>query len=60
MDFSILSVIIFLPIFVVFVLLALPIGAKGSRNAAFVTSIIIFILAMTVYLNFEFSGYMQL
>ncbi|MFT5835932.1 MAG: NADH-quinone oxidoreductase subunit M [Sulfurimonas sp.] len=59
MDFSILSVIIFLPIFVVFVLLALPIGAKGSRNAAFVTSIMIFILAMTVYLNFEFSGYMQ-
>ena len=59
MNFSILSVIIFLPMFVAFALLVLPVGAKGTRNVAFVTSIIIFILAMIVYLSFEFTGQMQ-
>lgn len=59
MDFGILSVIIFLPMFVAFALLLIPIGAKGTRNIAFITAIIIFILAFLVYLNFELSGYMQ-
>ncbi len=59
MDFGILSVIIFLPMFVAFSMLILPIGAKGTRNFAFLTSIIIFILVGLVYYNFELSGYMQ-
>ena len=56
---SILSVIIFLPMFVAFSFLVLPVGAKGTRNAAFVTSIAIFVLAMIVYVNFGLSGTMQ-
>lgn len=59
MDFGILSVIIFLPMFVAFALLLSPIGAKGTRNVAFITAIIIFILAFYVYQNFELSGFMQ-
>ena len=59
MDFGILSVIIFLPMFVAFSMLILPIGAKGTRNFAFLTSIVIFILVSIVYYNFELSGYMQ-
>lgn len=59
MDFGILSVIIFLPMFVAFLMLVLPIGAKGTRIGAFITAIVIFILAFVVYLNFELSGYMQ-
>jgi len=59
MDFGILSVIIFLPMFVALLMLILPIGAKGTRNIAFLTSIIIFILVSLVYYNFELSGYMQ-
>ena len=53
MDFGILSIIIFLPMFVAFTFLLLPVGAKGTRNAAFVTSIIIFLLSFYVYQNFE-------
>ena len=59
MDFGILSIIIFLPMFVAFTFLLLPVGAKGTRNAAFVTSIIIFLLSFYVYQNFELSGFMQ-
>jgi len=59
MSFGILSVIIFLPMVSAFTVLLLPIGAKGTRNVAFITSLIIFALAMVVYFNFEVSGYMQ-
>lgn len=59
MDFGILSVIIFLPMFVAFSMLFLPIGSKGTRNAAFITSVVIFMLTAMVYFNFELSGYMQ-
>ena len=59
MDFGILSIIIFLPMFVAFSMLILPIGAKGTRNVAFLISIIIFALVGFVYYNFELSGYMQ-
>jgi len=59
MDFGILSVIIFLPMIVAFALLFLPIGAKGTRNAAFLTAVIILMLTGMVYFNFELSGYMQ-
>lgn len=59
MDFGILSVIIFLPMIVAFAMLFLPIGAKGTRNAAFMTAIVILMLTGMVYFNFELSGYMQ-
>ncbi len=59
MSFGILSVIIFLPMVSAITVLLLPIGAKGTRNVAFITSLIIFALAMVVYFNFEVSGYMQ-
>jgi len=59
MDFGILSVIIFLPMFVAFSMLFLPLGAKGTRNAAFATAIVIFLLTAIVYFNFEVTGYMQ-
>lgn len=56
---SILSIIIFLPMFVAFSFLVSPFDAKVTRNAAFITSIVIFILAMVVYFNFDPSGVMQ-
>jgi len=59
MDFGILSVIIFLPMFVAFSVLLLPIGAKGTRNAAFITAVVILMLAGIVYFNFELTGFMQ-
>src|SRR5660398_36813 len=59
MDFGILSVIIFLPMFVASLLVFMPVGPKMTRNIAFATSIVIFFLAGVVYLNFGNSGYMQ-
>ncbi|MBL0687192.1 MAG: NADH-quinone oxidoreductase subunit M [Sulfurospirillum sp.] len=59
MDFGILSVIIFLPMFVAFLMLILPFGAKGTRNAAFLTAVVIFMLVSVVYYNFELYGFMQ-
>ncbi|WP_458700909.1 NuoM family protein [Sulfurospirillum sp. 1307] len=59
MNFGILSVIIFLPMFVAFALMLLPVGSKGTRNTAFVTSIVIFILAYIVSEKFQLSGFMQ-
>ena len=59
MDLEILSIIIFLPMFVAFAMLILPIGAKGTRNVAFLTAIAIFVLVSIVYFKFELSGYMQ-
>jgi len=59
MDFGILSVIIFFPMFVAFAMLILPVSAKNTRNAAFFTSIVIFILVSIVYFNFEVTSNMQ-
>ncbi|WP_024955264.1 complex I subunit 4 family protein [Sulfurospirillum arcachonense] len=59
MDFGILSVIIFLPMFVAFSLLLLPVSSKITRNIAFMTAIVILLLAGMVYYNFELTGYMQ-
>jgi NADH-quinone oxidoreductase subunit M len=60
MDIGLLSIIIFLPMFVALGLLLLPVGAKTTRNFAFATSIIILFLAFSVYQEFELTGYMQL
>ncbi len=59
MNVGILSIIIFLPVLVAFSLLLLPVGAKGSRNAAFFTSLVIFVLAFIIYEKFELMGFMQ-
>lgn len=59
MDFGILSIIIFLPMLVAFLLLLMPVGPKWTRNIAFITSIIILALAIYVYFHFAYSGYMQ-
>lgn len=59
MDFGILSIIIFLPMFVAFFMLFLPLGAKGTRNAAFITALIILALSGIVYQEFSLSGFMQ-
>lgn len=60
MDVGILSVIIFLPMFVAFALLVLPVSAKTTRNFAFLTAIVILFLSFSVYDQFQLSGYMQL
>lgn len=59
MDFGILSAIIFLPMFVAFLMLFLPVGSKGTRNAAFITAILVLLMAILVYQDFELTGYMQ-
>ncbi len=59
MDFGVLSVIIFLPMFAAFTMLIFPVGAKGTRNAAFITAVIIFVLISMVYFDFQLSGEMQ-
>ena len=60
MQIGILSVIIFLPMAVAFVLLVLPIKQKLTRNIAFLISIVIFCLALYIYDNFQLTGSMQL
>jgi NADH-quinone oxidoreductase subunit M len=59
MDIGILSVIIFLPMLVAFSLLVLPFKAETTRNFAFLTSLIILILAIYIYLNFQLTGHIQ-
>ncbi len=59
MDIGILSFIIFLPMFVSFSLLILPVGVKITRNVAFATSIVIFLLSLMIFLEFQLEGYMQ-
>ncbi|MDD3344307.1 MAG: NADH-quinone oxidoreductase subunit M, partial [Sulfurospirillaceae bacterium] len=60
MQIGILSIIIFLPMAVAFILLLLPIKQAGTRNIAFVVSLVIFFLALYIYNNFQLTGYMQL
>lgn len=60
MQIGILSIIIFLPMAVAFILLILPIKQSVTRNIAFLISIVIFGLALYIYNNFQLTGYMQL
>ncbi|MDD2383865.1 MAG: NADH-quinone oxidoreductase subunit M [Sulfurospirillaceae bacterium] len=60
MHIGILSIIIFLPMAVAFLMLILPIKQQGTRNVAFVVSLVIFFLALYIYNNFQLTGYMQL
>lgn len=60
MDIGLLSVIIFLPMFVAIGLLLVPVSARTTRNFAFATSIAILFLSINVYSEFELTGYMQL
>jgi len=60
MEIGILSIIIFLPMMVAFVLLLTPMKQDGTRNVAFGVSIIIFLIALYIYYNFELTGTMQL
>lgn len=59
MDIGVLSVIIFLPMIVAFLLLITPLGTAGTRNVAFGISLSIFFLACYVYTQFQPNGYFQ-
>ena len=60
MESGILSIIIFLPMVVALTFLILPVGAAWTRNVAFGVSVIIFMLASFIYINFQLTGYIQL
>lgn len=60
MQIGILSVIIFLPMAVAFILLVMPVKQSITRNIAFFVSLVIFFLALYIYNNFQLTGYMQL
>jgi len=60
MEIGILSTIIFLPLLVGLLFLVLPFNATWTRNAAFGVSIVIFFLAIYIYMNFQPTGYIQL
>lgn len=59
MEIGILSIIIFLPMVVAFVLLLTPMNQSGTRNVAFGISVIIFVIALYIYYTFELTGTMQ-
>ncbi|MBE0495628.1 MAG: NADH-quinone oxidoreductase subunit M [Campylobacterales bacterium] len=54
-----LSILIFLPIAVAFCLLVLPVNATQTRNGALVTGVVIFLLSLSLYGQFEPVGGMQ-
>lgn len=56
---SILTILIFFPIAVTLITLILPIDAKMTRNIAFVTSLVVFILSYKIYVDFYPIGQMQ-
>lgn len=56
---GILSVVIFLPILVAFCLLVLPVNAAQTRNGAFATGVVIFLLSLYLFMAFEPVGQMQ-
>jgi NADH-quinone oxidoreductase subunit M len=56
---GILSLILFLPMVVAFLVLLLPFNAKATRDIAFGVSVIVFGLALVVYNRFELSGAIQ-
>ena len=59
MEIGILSVIIFLPMVMAFLLLLLPIHAQTTRTIAFCVSVSIFCLAFYIYHAFDPNGGMQ-
>lgn len=59
LDTHILTILIFLPMTISFLMLALPVNAKTTRNVALVTAIVIFLLSYKVYISFYPMGYMQ-
>ncbi|PID47203.1 MAG: NADH-quinone oxidoreductase subunit M [Proteobacteria bacterium] len=58
-DGYLLSILIFLPLGVSFLMLALPVGSKFTRNVAFGVGIVLFIISFKIYLDFYPMGYMQ-
>ena len=59
MQVGILSVIIFLPMIMAFLLLLLPLKAELTRTVAFLVSVVILILALYIYFHFHATGFMQ-
>lgn len=55
----ILTILIFFPMAISFVVLILPIDSKMTRNIAFGTSIIVFFLSFKVFIDFLPMGHMQ-
>ena len=59
MDIGILSYIIFTPMVMAFVLMISKADAKSTRNFAFLTGIVILILSLKLFLDFQPVSYMQ-
>ncbi len=59
MDIGLLSFIIFLPLVIAFILMVLPFGMKMTRNIAFVTTIVVFLLSLSIFFRFRLADYMQ-
>lgn len=59
MDIGILSIIIFLPMIMAFLLLIIPVGVAKTRYMAFIISLVIFLLAFYIYSEFQPNGYLQ-
>lgn len=56
---NILSILIFFPMSVSFITLILPIDSKMTRNIVFATSLVVFALSFTIYIDFYPIGQMQ-
>ncbi|WP_333803262.1 complex I subunit 4 family protein [Sulfurospirillum sp.] len=59
MSIGILSIIIFLPMVVAFILMVTPLNSRFTRNIAFGVSLSIFALALYIYTHFELTGSIQ-
>jgi len=59
MGIGLLSFMIFLPLVVSFILLLLPVGMKTTRNVAFATTIVVFLLSLKIFFEFRLTDYMQ-
>ncbi len=59
MDIGLLSFIIFLPLIVAFILMVLPFGMKVTRNIAFLTTVVVFLLSLSIFFRFRLTDYMQ-
>ncbi|NOX15429.1 MAG: NADH-quinone oxidoreductase subunit M [Epsilonproteobacteria bacterium] len=59
MHIGLLTFIIFLPLVMAFILMVLPISMKLTRNIAFLTTIVVFLLSLSIFLRFRLTDYMQ-
>jgi NADH-quinone oxidoreductase subunit M len=59
MESALLSLIIFLPLIVAFILMIATTRAVDARNIAFITTIIILVISIRLYIDFEPTGAMQ-